>query len=188
MENLLIRYRDYDPVKVCFLDSGYVDRVLSEYPGYITTIIQCSVQGDEIDVDTRGLKLDTSIEDDLMVRLRIKMYAPDTHEVSYHVNLLIFNMQRRTIEHFEPLEIYELGEAISEALRFRFSHTLPTFRFTTLSFHPQREMDDECKNLGLCVAHVIRFAICHLYCDLKMQDYDDDDIYRLCAAIMDLYA
>ena len=190
MQNLLETYKSYNPLKVCFLDSTYVDEILSEYPGYSKTFIQCDLDEGNIKFETNALKLDTQSKIDLIVRLRIKMYNPESDDYSYHINILIFDMLKQTITHFEPLETYDLGIVISEALRSRFSYTLPGFKFNTLSFHPQKEMDDECKNMGLCVAHVIKFVICHLYCSqnlLKVRNYDYDDIYRFCAAIMDLY-
>jgi hypothetical protein len=190
MRKLLETYHLYKPVKVCFLNSSYVDQILSEYPGYSKTFIRCNVKNEDIVIETNGLKVPLDCEYDLIVRLRVKVYDNDSKTYDIHVNLLIFNMRNHTIKHFEPLEMYELGTAISDTLRQRFSQTLPSFKFETLSFHPQREMTDECKNMGLCVAHVIRFAICHLHCKSEMdnvQDYDSEDIYKFCNAIIAIY-
>ena len=190
MRKLQASYKKYEPVRTCFLNSAYVDKVLSEYPGYAKTMIQCEVNHNEIDIDTNGVKLDQESKIDLMVRLRIKVYDPELEDYRYHVNLLIFNMVSRTIEHFEPLELYELGEMISTALETRFGLSMPDFKFKTLDFHPQKELDQECKDMGLCVAHVIKFATCHLYCNAqrqKLSEPDDEDIYRFSAAIMDQY-
>ena len=186
MQNLLKTYRTYPPNKVCFLSSAYVDQILSEYKGYATTMMICNVLLDEIHVDTAGLELDSQTKIDMLVRLRIRMIDPETQDYTYHVNLLIFNMQTKTIEHFEPFYVDTLGNEISRTLREHFKKTLPDFKFQTLDFHPQKEMNDECKNMGLCVAHVIRFAICHLYCTNKKERVtirDEEDIYRFASAI-----
>lgn len=190
MEKLQSTYRTYEPIHVCFLNSAYVDKVLKEYPGYANTMITCNVHQNEIAIDTNGLKLDKNSKIDIIVRFRIKVFDPEKEDYDYHVNLLIFNMTSRTIEHFEPLELYELGEAISTAVKTHFNVVMPTFKFRTLDFHPQKELDNECKNMGLCVAHVIKFATCHLYCTserAKLSEPDEEDVYRFAAAIVDQY-
>ena len=190
MQKLLHTYRNYPPNKVCFLSSAYVDQILSEYKGYSRTMMTCNVLLDEIHLDSNGLTLESQSEMDQIVRLRVKMLDPETEDYIYHVNLLIFNMKNKTIEHFEPLQIDVLGDEISRVLKSHFERYLPGFTFTTLDFHPQKQMDDECKNMGLCVAYVIKFAVCHLYCDnrdKRMNLSDEEDIYRFAGAIEALY-
>jgi hypothetical protein len=188
MKNLLKNYKSYEPQKVCFLDSKYVDKVLSEYKGYSNKFILCSIKGEYIDLDFNGVTINFERTYPTMVRMRIKLYDPQLQKYEYHVNLLIFDTVKHTIERFEPLQTYEFGEDIDYALRDQFRKKLPEFRYGQNLFHPQKEFDDECKNMGLCVAHVIKFAICYLYCGGREDDTNNyEDIYRFCAAIIDMY-
>lgn len=190
MKKLLSNYHDFEPTKVCFLDSAYVDQVFGEYEGYINSGMQCTIDEKTIKLDTNGIKINLNSKVDLMVRLRLKIYDQEQQKYSYHINLLIFDVKNRTIERFEPLRTYGLGDAINHVLKSRFEKNLPTFRYIENDFHPQKHFDDECKKMGLCVAHVIKFGVCHLLCKhnhLKDEEYDDQDIYRFCAAIVNYY-
>jgi hypothetical protein len=141
-------------------------------------------------LDTDGIQLNAESDLDQIVRLRIKMLDPETEDYVYHVNLLVFNMRAKTIEHFEPLYAEALSDDISLALKTHFASALPDFTFTTLDYHPQKQLDDECRNMGLCVAYVVRFAVCHIYCNNKSERTkvrSEDDIYRFATAIHALY-
>jgi len=182
MLNLFNNYKLYEPVKVCFLDSKYIDEVLKEYPGYNRKYIQCTITDNNIEIDTNGIKINLYNKNDMLVKLKLKIYNPETNDYDYHVNLLIFNAVLKTILRFEPMEISELDDIINPVLISRFSKSLPQFTYSESSYHPQFE-DQDCKNLGLCVAHVIKFGICYvLHCDDQ-----DEDIYRFCNAIVSLY-
>tara|TARA_R110001632_G_scaffold232940_2_gene375589 strand:+ start:4319 stop:4879 length:561 start_codon:yes stop_codon:yes gene_type:complete len=185
MELLFKTYERYKPSKVCFLNSDFVDQVLGEYTNYSKKYIICTISDNGTDLDTSGIKI---VKDgpDSLIRLRIRIIA--NGKSSYHINLLIIDHLYKTIKRFEPLNDFEMSETINHTLIQRFSKSLPDYTFEEYDFHPQRYLTDECKDLGLCVAHVIRFGVFHLFDHHpEKKTYDDKDIFSFSAAIVKIY-
>lgn len=173
-------YKRYKPKKICFLNSKYVDDVLGHYEYYSKKVMICNIDKNGLSLDTNGISFHKD-DKETIIRFRIKIKIDD--EIQNHVNLLILNHLDKTITRYEPLYHSDLTEEINYLCQKYFEKKLPNYKYRMTNFHPQKFMTDECKNMGLCVAHVIRYAIFHIMGRNPESDYDMCDIYSFASAI-----
>ena len=133
MEKLFRTYQNYEPSKVCFLNSYFVDQVLGEYKNYSKKYMVCTINDNGVNLDTSGIRI---VKDgpDSLIRLRIHIIVDG--KSSYHINLLIIDHLYKTIKRFEPLNDFEMSESINHVLINRFSKSLPDYTFEEYDFHP----------------------------------------------------
>lgn len=77
--------------------------------------------------------------------------------LSRHSNLLIIDNNRKTISRFEPIIDNDLDSIINQKLMEVLNPSFASYTYKELDVHPQHRD----RNIGLCVAYVIKFVLFH---------------------------
>ena len=123
------------------------------------------------------------IQDVILLRVIIKLINNDGSILSRHSNLLIIdnNPRDRTISRFEPLDNNVYDDYINAYLGNEFKSMMPNHRYLELNYHPQ-----PVRNLGLCIAYVLKFAYYYLI-NQPIVFEGEDDILRFSMYVEQLY-
>ena len=181
IDERLLEYKQKSPA--LYLDGRYFNLVVGKHPYVVTKPLIINIaDGKPLSSNLTDIYLNPT-QDVILLRIIIQVVNNDGSILSRHSNLLIIdnNPRDRTISKFEPLDNNVYSEYINAYLKNEFLGMMPHHRYVELNYHPQ-----PARNMGLCIAYVLKFAYYYLL-NQPIVFEGEDDILRFAMYVEQLY-